>query len=441
MKSLGLDIGTTSISLVVIDENDSVVESFTVPNDTAITGEQSFDKMQDAVKILNICEDLLDHVTGRYTDIASIGLTGQMHGIVYVDNNGNAVSPLYTWQNKSGNELLNDTVSYSEFIHLETGYEVPAGYGLATHFYLTKVNKVPETASTFATIADYIGMALAKLQAPILHPSMAASLGLYDLEKNQFDRVAIRKIGLNLERLPVVSTDEQIIGYYNNIPVAPALGDNQASFRGAIGKEGRVLVNVGTGSQVSIYSESFANIEGLECRPYINGSYLLVGSSLCGGYAYNLLYDFIAGIADMLGVHEKSDIYERMNLAASEGLSQTSYKDSHAPIVDTRFNGTRKDPSIRGSVTNISGERFTPEVLSAAVLRGICEELYQFALLAPEQLEKTKFLVGSGNGLRKNEVLQKIFAERFERPVQISENKEEAASGAALFSKNIGHLE
>ena len=38
----------------------------------------------------------------RYPDIERIGVTGQMHGILYLDGEGNAVSPLYTWQDARG---------------------------------------------------------------------------------------------------------------------------------------------------------------------------------------------------------------------------------------------------------------------------------------------------------------------------------------------------
>jgi len=44
-------------------------------------------------------------------------------------------------------------------------------------------------------------------------------------------------------------------------------------------------------------------------------------------------------------------------------------------------------------------------------------------------------LIASGNAVRKNPVLQQILSEKFELPLQISENAEEAACGAARFGK------
>ena len=41
---------------------------------------------------------LMEMGTGK--TITSIGITGQMHGILYVDESGRGLSPLYTWQDR-----------------------------------------------------------------------------------------------------------------------------------------------------------------------------------------------------------------------------------------------------------------------------------------------------------------------------------------------------
>ena len=40
---------------------------------------------------------MLDDFLDEYPEVEKIGLTGQMHGIVYIDKEGTCVSPLYTW--------------------------------------------------------------------------------------------------------------------------------------------------------------------------------------------------------------------------------------------------------------------------------------------------------------------------------------------------------
>ena len=57
---------------------------------------------QDVEKITQTALSVIETLFERYPDIHSIGVTGQMHGILYVDADGNAVSPLYTWQDARG---------------------------------------------------------------------------------------------------------------------------------------------------------------------------------------------------------------------------------------------------------------------------------------------------------------------------------------------------
>ena len=46
-------------------------------------------------------------------------------------------------------------------------------------------------------------------------------------------------------------------------------------------------------------------------------------------------------------------------------------------------------------------------------------------------------MIGSGNGLRKNAVMQKIATEIFALPLKISDAREEAARGAAMCASEI----
>ena len=107
MKILGIDIGTTTISAVVADsKNKEVIQAYTVENQSFLKSEKVWEKVQNPQSILEKTSALLENILNEYPDIKSIGLTGQMHGILYVDAQGKAVSPLYTWQDARGNQPL-----------------------------------------------------------------------------------------------------------------------------------------------------------------------------------------------------------------------------------------------------------------------------------------------------------------------------------------------
>lgn len=96
----------------------------------------------------------------QYKDIKGIGITGQMHGIVYTDIQGNAVSPLYTWQDGRGNLNYRENQSYAAYLSDITGCPVATGYGLVTHFYNVQNRLVPTNATKLCTIMDYAVMKL-----------------------------------------------------------------------------------------------------------------------------------------------------------------------------------------------------------------------------------------------------------------------------------------
>ena len=55
-------------------------------------------------------------------------------------------------------------------------------------------------------------------------------------------------------------------------------------------------------------------------------------------------------------------------------------------------------------------------------------------IFSAEFAEKKSSIVASGGGVRNNDVLKKLIADRFGATVSVNTVKEEAATGAALFS-------
>ena len=485
--AIGLDIGTTTICGVLTDIcTGEMIKKITLANDTFIEGKEDFEKLQDAAKIEEKCLGIIEELSNGADDLACIGVTGQMHGIVYVDREGNGVSPVIIWQDGRGNCPYpgQPDKSYAEVLSQRSGYRLATGFGVVTHYYNWVNHLIPEMAVTFCTIPDYIAMGLAGLRKPVLHGSMAASLGLFSMEQGMFDHEAIENLGMDYSFFPEVLKEEASIGMWKGMAkIGPAFGDNQASFLGSVDGKSNVLVNVGTGSQVSILGEDVLGMRGrgtaaletieqrpvisgkidegamalgtkplqterkvfdnLECRPFMEGRYLYVGSSLCGGYAYALLKGLFEEVLEMCGKEPSPDLYEAMNTwgkkSREQGVSLT---------VDTRFRGSRKEPELRGKIENISPDNLKAGALICGVLEGICQELWElyreYETHVPEsgrnkggngiEGQQGFFITGSGNGLRNNPLLREIICEKFDAKMKIPLYEEEAAYGSALFS-------
>lgn len=425
---LGLDIGTTTISVVVIDVNKkSLMDSYTIANACRLSTESDFCEY-DSEWILQKVYKILHFLKNSYPNAKSIGVTGQMHGVLCMDDSGNAISSLVNWQDKRGDKKYDEAHSYCEKIKELTGYTIYSGYGFTTLFYNRKNNLIPAEAKSFCTIMDYITMSITGCSRPVIHASNAASLGLFCLEKNEFDQKAIEQLGLSDLELPQVTKDGVVIGDYEGIPVTVAIGDNQASFYGSVrDEESSALVNYGTGSQISVVVNEIKEIDdNLEIRPYIGGKYLLCGSALCGGKAYSLLERFFSTYL-AFGKIQSGSQYEVMN-----ELAEKAYKEKNILNVSTLFCGTRKDPKLRGAITNLGEENFSPGALTLGVIQGMVDELYWY--FECMSLEHRKSIVSSGNAVRKNRILKQLLQDTFGCKVYISTNREEAAFGTALFS-------
>ncbi|MBQ2812118.1 MAG: hypothetical protein IJE63_02600, partial [Clostridia bacterium] len=121
MNVIGLDIGTTTICGIAVDaESGRLLKSVTLPNDSFIDG-KPFEKIQSPEIIIEKVTSLAENLFNEFAPVCAVGITGQMHGIVYLDSEGKAVSPLYTWQDGSGNERLGDT-NYAKSLSDITGY-------------------------------------------------------------------------------------------------------------------------------------------------------------------------------------------------------------------------------------------------------------------------------------------------------------------------------
>ncbi|MDE7287722.1 MAG: hypothetical protein K2N55_12905, partial [Lachnospiraceae bacterium] len=94
MKAIGIDIGTTTICAVVLDMEKGIqLEKTIIPN-RFIKSDINWEKIQDPDRICSCVEGIVCGYIKKYKDISSIGVTGQMHGIVYTDANGKSLSPL-----------------------------------------------------------------------------------------------------------------------------------------------------------------------------------------------------------------------------------------------------------------------------------------------------------------------------------------------------------
>ncbi len=427
---LGVDIGTTTISAQLLSLADhTCVHAYCIEHDATIKETDNPNAFAvDANKLCDIAIGLVKAATKVYSNITAVGVTGQMHGIVCLDEKGRILSPLYTWQNQFGNDIIgNKTVC--ESIREITGKSYPTGYGLVTYYALKEKQLLPEGTAKIACIADVAVMKLCGDTSPLCHATHAASLGFFDIQSNRFDYESLQKLGIDKAILPDVVGDYTICGSVENAEVAVSIGDNQAGVLASI-TDNQILLNIGTSGQICLIDaypnfDAFRNTSVIEVRPFFDDKYICIGASLCGGKALATLADLLFEIHTKLGGKaSKPDVYNLINASAEQGNGSLK--------VSTAFLGTRDNPKATGKIDHITLSNFNLAELSYSFAEGIIDELYslyaQFKKTNPEKL------VIAGNAIRKNPVLRQAATQAFGCEVEEPRYTEEAAVGAALFA-------
>ena len=437
---LGIDIGTSSLAALVYDPAAAEVLSIhRAPNDSTLeTGDGRSE--QDAQRIVAIAQDLLTLATASLAvPVRGFVCTGQMHGVLLVDEKLHPLTPLVTWQDQRTTEMIPDLRERArQSGAAQHGCDLHPGYMGATLAWYSKQERLPPGAFRACFIADYVGAALCGAESAadlVTDPTHAASSGLFDLDAGSWDASTVDALDIPMHLLPPIRSsgsplDAARSGAIRGARRGAPIGDNQASVLGSAGTAtpiGTTVVNIGTGSQISVVSppppDGSSMNPSIETRPYLTDQVLRVGASLNGGAAYELLGAFFssAGI--------RGDILQWMNLRAGAAPPHCD-----GLVCKPHFYGERGREDIRGELLGLSSANLTPSNLCRAVLEGMIEELRE---LRNQIKVPTTRLLGSGNGIRRNEVLQWILSESFGMDLEISPGDEEAALGAALLAARI----
>jgi sedoheptulokinase len=453
--ALGLDIGTTSLAAVAVDQSGKLCALATAPNGSAVAGLPAGRAEQDPAVIRSSALDLLGRVARVIPEPpVCLGLTGQMHGVLLADAGLRPLTTLISWQDRRANEpapgggtLLEACLRRCPAEGLaDNGCRPAPGYGIVTLYCLREQNELPAGDWKALTVADWLAAVLCG--GPLATDrTLAASMGALSLRQDRWSAEILAATGADPAWMPDIRPSGSRLGGLRDdfaattglppgLPVCVAAGDQQAAFLGSVPPGGEVLsLNIGTGGQISWELNRLRPVAGMEVRPMPTRGFLAVGAGVSGGDAYAWLQRTVAGWLRPFGISpDPETIYATINAlaaAAPQGAGGLHCKPS--------FRGTRQAPLARGSFTGVSERNFDLGSLARAVLEGIVETLHAFyegaGEAAPSPITR---IIASGNAFDRNPLLGRIAEGRFDSPIWRAAEPEAAARGAALLA-GAGH--
>ena len=456
---LALDVGSTTVSAIIIDlDSSSIVGSSSTANTAALNpaakpARSEWDLNAMSELAIKNAAALIERTRAKPS---AIGVTGQQQGLQLLNDELDSVGPYISWQDQRSKEKIpSEQRTYLDEMgelggaistggaspaFANTGCPLGAGYTAPLLFWLKKNNQLPK--GVYGTTTPEFVVARLTNNLPVTDPTDAMGWGVYNVTTLDWDFELIDTLGLSRTLFPPLVSSCTVAGYLGDqmaqklgvssgIPIAVASGDHQCSFAGTvIDYCGSVAVNVGTGGQSSVYVENPMPHGSLELRPHIDSGYLLAGVGIVGGRTFRTLRDFFSTVvSELTGTQPDPDsIYEQL-----VDLAQNIPAGSDGVKVDPLFTGSPKNPLARGAFLELTPKNCTPGHLARALFEAMANRLansYREALSLGA--EKRTRLVGSGNGIKLNPVLRESLMAEFGMPIELRRQGEEAALGAAL---------
>ena len=461
MHYLAIDMGSTSLSAVVIDlEAHAVVGALSVANAAEVTrpadkkrGRSEWDLDRMTALALDNAAELVAR-TG--VQPAAIGITGQQQGLQLLDRRLKAVGPFISWQDRRANEsVTGGGQTYLQAVaamggavatdgglpvFAGTGCPLVPGYGAPILYWLRENDRLPP--GVLGTTAPEFVVSRLTGAPPISDATDAMGWGIYNVVHREWDYELVEALELERSLLPdllesctiagrLSESMATMLGVQAGIPVAVASGDHQCSFAGTVAdRDNTVAVNIGTGGQASVYVGQPLAHGWLELRPYMQSGYLLAGVGLVGGRTFRVLRDFfIQAIGAFTDVDPDPDfIYARL-----VELAEQVPMGAEGLALEPLFTGSRSDPQATATFRGLTPQTFTPGHMARALFEGMAVQLADaYRVAGALGAGKRSKLVGSGNGIKLNAVLRAALAAEFALPVEFGAHDEEAAVGAAL---------
>ena len=206
MNFIGIDVGTSSVKALLVDESGVVVKKATPEYDfstpKSLWAEANPSDWWEATQ--NAIKTLLGNMDS--SQIGGIGLTGQMHGMVALDKGGNVLRPCIMWNDQRShvecNEITN-RIGREKILEI-TGNPVLPGF-TAPKILWTQKNE-PEVFSAIKKILlpkDYIRF---KLTGEFFSDvSDASGTSLLDIEKRNWAKEIFQAMEWPLSWMPEVT--------------------------------------------------------------------------------------------------------------------------------------------------------------------------------------------------------------------------------------------
>jgi xylulokinase len=440
MSWLAIDLGTSSVKVLVISDTGEVISSASHSYPTLQPEPGAAE--QDPAAWWAATVQAINDVGPARNEVRAIGLSGQMHGTVLIDRQGSLLHPAIIWSDIRGTGAL-------DRINAEIGMQTivdEIGSPLATGFQAVTLAWLRETQPNLLNRVDHVLLPKDWLRFRLTgewatEPSDGASTGLHAVRSRNWSDSAIGWTHADRNWFPPVSSSNAIVGQITarvaeetglekGLPVVTGGGDAPlAAIASGVASRSAVLLTLSSGAQVTRFVDQPVIDQGGRMHTFgspLNpdageAGWYAMGATMVAGSALHWLRDAILAtgrsVPDLL---EAADAIP----AGSDGLLFLPYLSGERT--------PHMDPVARGAFFGLTANHTWHHMVRAVVEGSI------FALL--DAFETMLDLTGPADtvvlagGSAKSGVWQQSVANIFGRSIIPSSVSDQSAVGAAVLA-------
>ena len=435
MYYIGIDLGTSSVKLLLMDElgviHQQVTREYPLEFPHPGWSQQAPEDWKDAV--LSGLQELTANCDKR--QIAGIGTGGQMHGLVVLDRDDNVIRPAILWNDgrtAAQVDYLNDVIGKQK-LSAWTANIAFAGFTAPKILWMRE--NEPENFAKIAKIMlpkDYVNYVLTGVHC--CDYSDASGMLLLDVVHKRWSKEMLDLCGITEAQMPALYESyetvgtlrpeiAQLLGFPENVKVCAGAGDNAAAAvgTGVVG-DGGCNISLGTSGTVFISSKQFGvdPNNALHAFAHADGGYHLMGCMLSAASCNKWLMDDILRTKDYAG--EQAPITDE-KLGTNHVYFLPYLMGERSPINDTNARGTFIGMSMDTSRAD----------MTQAVLEGVA-----FAIRDSVEVAKSlgipltsSMLCGGG---AKSPLWRRILANVLNMPLTIPASEQGPGMGGAMLA-------
>ena len=433
MLYIGVDLGTSAVKLLLMDENGTIHKIvsreyplyFPHPGWSEQNPEDWFAQSMEGIRELTAeCDK---------SQVRGISFGGQMHGLVVLDEADHVLRPAILWNDGRTEE---ETDYLNQVIGKETLSKYTANIAFAG-FTAPKIlwmkNHEPELYEKIAKIMlpkDYLAYKLSGTFCT--EYSDASGMLLLDVQNKCWSKEMLDICGIREEQLPGLYESYEVVGNLKpeiaeklelgtDVKVIAGAGDNAAAAvgTGTVG-DGRCNISLGTSGTIFISSDQFAvdKNNALHAFAHADGHYHLMGCMLSAASCNKWWMDEIIGTKDY----------------GAEQTAITKLGENHVYFLPYLMGerSPHNDPDARGTFIGMTMDTSRAD-MTQAVLEGVAFALrdsFEIAKSLGIQIDRTKICGGGAKSL----LWKKIIANVLNVKVDVPETEEGPGYGAAILA-------